>query len=112
MQSGLCVAVDGSVTAQKSSSLAIACEREHTFSSPSTSPGIRDSHCRIKTGTLGAADTMNGDNYSSRGVHVLRRGAPIDANRRDSDSGRHGSSRDYPVSWPMSPPCAEDPTYS
>jgi len=46
---------------------------------------------------------MNGDNYSSRGAHFPRRCARIDTDRRDTDGGRHGSSRDYPVSWPASP---------
>jgi hypothetical protein len=46
---------------------------------------------------------MNSDNYSSRGARAPQLGARIDADRRDSDSGRHGSSRDYPVSRRLSP---------
>jgi hypothetical protein len=41
---------------------------------------------------------MNVDSYGSRGRNDPFYYARINANRRDTDGGRHGSSRDYPVS--------------
>jgi hypothetical protein len=46
---------------------------------------------------------MNGDNYSSRGMapsstRVKSEGGADTDKKAATDSGRHGSSRDYPVS--------------
>jgi hypothetical protein len=70
---------------------------------PASSLSIFDFEDRIKTELPRAAATMNGDNYSSRGARAAQLGARIDADRCDTESGRHGSSRDYPVSRPLSP---------
>ena len=49
---------------------------------------------------------MNGDSYSSRGMapsstKLKQQGGATTDNQGSTDSGRHGSSRDYPVSTPI-----------
>jgi len=58
-------------------------------------------HISHQTRPPSSAVTMNGDNYSSRGSYPATLAAQVGSNAKETDSGRHGSSRDYQVFAPL-----------